>query len=82
MPDHANTEGRGDLAAAFRWTARLDLHESVANHFSLAVDAGGGAGSAVPTARGQAALDIGHRAGGLDAEHERLLYWCVGNVKH
>ncbi len=41
MPDHANTEGRGDLAAAFRWTARLDLHESVANHFSLAVDAGG-----------------------------------------
>ena len=28
---------RIDLAAAFRWTARLDLHESVANHFSLAV---------------------------------------------
>ena len=30
----------------------------------------------------QAALDIGGRAGGLGAEHERLLYWCVGNVKH
>ena len=29
---------RVDLAAAFRWAARLDLHESVANHFSLAVD--------------------------------------------
>ena len=29
--------GRVDLAAAFRWTARLDLHEAVANHFSLAV---------------------------------------------
>ncbi len=29
---------RIDLAAAFRWTARLDLHESVANHFSLAVN--------------------------------------------
>ena len=28
---------RTDLAAAFRWTARLDMHEAVANHFSLAV---------------------------------------------
>ena len=28
---------RQDLAAAFRWTARLGLHEAVANHFSLAV---------------------------------------------
>lgn len=32
---------RVDLAAAFRWTARLDLHESVANHFSLAVNEDG-----------------------------------------
>lgn len=29
---------RADLAAAFRWTARLGLHEAVANHFSLAVN--------------------------------------------
>lgn len=29
---------RVDLAAAFRWTERLDMHESVANHFSLAVN--------------------------------------------
>ena len=29
---------RIDLAAAFRWTARLRLHEGVANHFSLAVN--------------------------------------------
>ena len=29
------------LACAFRWAARLDLHESVANHFSLAVDDAG-----------------------------------------
>jgi ribulose-5-phosphate 4-epimerase/fuculose-1-phosphate aldolase len=28
---------RIDLAAAFRWTARLNMHEGVANHFSLAV---------------------------------------------
>ncbi len=36
----AETEraARADLAAAFRWTARLDLHEGVANHFSLALD--------------------------------------------
>ncbi len=29
---------RVDLAAAFRWTARLGMHEGVANHFSLAVN--------------------------------------------
>ncbi|MGD9861910.1 MAG: class II aldolase and adducin N-terminal domain-containing protein [Pseudodonghicola sp.] len=29
---------RVDLAAAFRWTARLEMHEAVANHFSLAVN--------------------------------------------
>lgn len=33
----AHWEERVDLAAAFRWTARLDMHEAVANHFSLAV---------------------------------------------
>ena len=34
-------EARSDLAAAFRWTARLNLHEAVANHFSLAIDDSG-----------------------------------------
>ena len=29
---------RVDLAAAFRWAERLNLHEAVANHFSLAVN--------------------------------------------
>ena len=29
---------RSDLAAAFRWAARLDMHEGVANHFSVAVN--------------------------------------------
>ncbi len=29
---------RNDLAAAFRWTARLNLHEATANHFSVALD--------------------------------------------
>jgi len=32
---------RCDLAAAFRWTARLGLHEAVANHFSIAVNDAG-----------------------------------------
>jgi len=32
---------RVDLAAAFRWTARLGMHEGVANHFSLSVDENG-----------------------------------------
>ena len=29
---------RRDLAAAFRWAARLNFHEAVANHFSFAVN--------------------------------------------
>ncbi len=32
---------RTDLAIAFRSAARLNLHEAVANHFSLAVDEAG-----------------------------------------
>lgn len=31
-------EQRAQLACAFRWTARLDMHEAVANHFSLSVN--------------------------------------------
>ncbi|MDA9208310.1 class II aldolase and adducin N-terminal domain-containing protein [Octadecabacter sp.] len=34
--DHWNE--RVDLAAAFRWTARLNMHEGVANHFSFAIN--------------------------------------------
>lgn len=36
-PLNSDRQQRIDLAAAFRWTARLGMHESVANHFSLAV---------------------------------------------
>lgn len=32
---------RADLAAALRWCARLNLHESIANHFSVAASADG-----------------------------------------
>ncbi|MBN7786830.1 class II aldolase/adducin family protein [Ponticoccus gilvus] len=32
---------RVDLAAAFRWTVRLNMHEAVANHFSLAINEDG-----------------------------------------
>ena len=41
MNQHANMTHwtqRQDLAAAFRWTARLGLNEAVANHCSLAVN--------------------------------------------
>ena len=44
MPEDIRTETithraeRMDLAAAFRWTARLNMHEAVANHFSLAIN--------------------------------------------
>lgn len=33
---------RSELAAAFRWTVELGLHEAIANHFSLAVSEDGG----------------------------------------
>ena len=32
---------RQDLAAAFRWAARWNMHESIANHFSVATDGTG-----------------------------------------
>jgi ribulose-5-phosphate 4-epimerase/fuculose-1-phosphate aldolase len=35
-------QARVDLAAAFRWFARLGMHESVANHFSYALSEEGG----------------------------------------
>ena len=40
LPNDFLTE-RVSLAAAFRWAARLNLHEAVANHFSLAVNQDG-----------------------------------------
>lgn len=41
MNAHANITHwaeRVDMAAAFRWTVKLNLHEAVSNHFSLAVN--------------------------------------------
>ena len=37
-PNMEHWQDRVDLAAAFRWTARLNMHEGVANHFSLAIN--------------------------------------------
>ena len=37
-PNMDHWQERVDLAAAFRWTVRLDMHEAVANHFSVAVN--------------------------------------------
>ena len=34
-------EERRDMAAAFRWTARLNMNEGIANHYSLAVSPDG-----------------------------------------
>lgn len=34
-------ELRVDLAAAFRWTVRMNWHEAVANHFSAVVNESG-----------------------------------------
>ena len=40
-PNMEHWQERADLAAAFRWTVRLDMHEAVANHFSLAINEDG-----------------------------------------
>ena len=37
-PNMDHWQERVDLAAAFRWTVRLNMHEAVANHFSLSVN--------------------------------------------
>ena len=41
LPELLYRQERADLAAAFRWAVRLNMHEAVANHFSLAVDSTG-----------------------------------------
>ena len=40
-PNLPHWQERCDMAAAFRWTPKLNMHEAVANHFSLAVNADG-----------------------------------------
>lgn len=37
-PNLDHWQERVDLAAVFRWTVRLNMHEAVANHFSVAVN--------------------------------------------
>ena len=37
-PNMDHWQERVDLAAAFRWTALLNMHEAVANHFSLSIN--------------------------------------------
>ena len=36
-PNLEHWQERVDLAAAFRWTYRMNMHEGVANHFSLSI---------------------------------------------
>lgn len=40
-PNMDHWHQRVDLAAAFRWTERLNMHEGVSNHFSLAINDAG-----------------------------------------
>ncbi|MCX8509242.1 MAG: class II aldolase and adducin N-terminal domain-containing protein [Rhodobacteraceae bacterium] len=51
IPNLPHADARAEMAAAFRWTARLNMHESVANHFSLAVNADGSRFLINPNAR-------------------------------
>ena len=40
-PNMDHWQERVDLAAAFRWTVRLNMHEGVSNHFSVSVNPDG-----------------------------------------
>ena len=33
LSDESRQQVRVDLAAAFRWTARMNMHEGISNHF-------------------------------------------------
>ena len=37
LSDESRQQVRVDLAAAFRWTARMNMHEGISNHFSYVV---------------------------------------------
>jgi len=37
LSDESLRQVRIDLAAAFRWTARMNMHEGISNHFSYVV---------------------------------------------
>lgn len=63
---------RIDLAAAFRWFARLDMHESVANHLSLAVNTDGSRFLINPRGRHFARISARHLLL-LDANDARTL---------
>ena len=76
-------EERIALVCAFRWAARFDMHEAVANHFSLAVDETGTKFLMNPRGRHFSRIKASELLL-LDAEvqHERLgrysnstLYW-------
>ncbi len=81
---------RVDMAAAFRWTARLNMHESVANHFSLAVSDDGSKFLVNPNCRHFSLM----RASDLlllDANDESTLdqpnapdptAWCIHGAMH
>ncbi|MEH7830053.1 class II aldolase and adducin N-terminal domain-containing protein [Gemmobacter denitrificans] len=47
----AHWDDRVDLAASFRWAVKLNLHEAVSNHFSLAVNPSGSRFLINPNAR-------------------------------
>ena len=42
------SELQKDLAAAFRWTAKLNMHEGIANHFSVCMPDSKNLGIAIP----------------------------------
>ena len=81
---------RRDLAAAFRWAARLDFHEGVANHFSLAVSDDGkrflinpyASHFALLRASELLVLDAGGSAAAAETGQVDATAWCIHGPIH
>lgn len=81
---------REDLAACFRWIARLDWHEAHANHLSVAVDDAGSRFLINPRGRHFAnvrasellLLDAGDRATMQRPDAPDPTAWCIHSAMH
>lgn len=87
MSDVALSELRAQLACAFRWTARLDMHEATANHFSVATAADGERFLINPEGRHFAELrasDLIEVDAGADARPEGIdaTAWAIHGAMH
>ena len=79
---------REDLACAFRWSARLNMHEGIANHFSAAINTQGtqflvnpyGKHFSKICASDLIVLDVNHPPGSSDEDVDQTAYCIHGSI--